>query len=209
MQTKARIVFWAVAAMSLTASLCAGQSEHEEMARVHDDVAKVRAEIATLKDRIEVLMQQLQICEQKLAEIARKAKERSVERNMHRVQLNLEEFSTLAEWAYPATLAVTVGEVLTGLSYTVSEKPSSICGEDPGIPPYGPQAMVPSEMRNPFDPARTCIVTSKTDPPEWSPDLRGVVFYIPLRIKGKMALGYRIYGAGESGLLDIVLSSGF
>jgi hypothetical protein len=132
---------------------------------------------------------------------------------MRTLQLAVDDFSSITGGYYPADLNITVSEVLANLG-KVSNDQSSIAGakgvdsirmRDVGS--RGP-ALLPAEYANPYYESRPALVTLSSDLPKWTPEVEGIVFYVPLGVKGRLATGYKIYGAGREGLLDLALVSG-
>lgn len=138
-----------------------------------------------------------------------RAREASTEANMHTVQLNAEEFSTLADGCYPQDLDVTVSDVLDDLSYDSSNS-SSLCCESPGVPPYtdGCGHMLPEAMKNPFLPSLDAVRT--TNALGGGANDRGVVAYYPWGgTVGVEELYYSIRGGDRNGNhLLLCLTSG-
>ena len=132
--------------------------------------------------------------------------------NMFKVQSAVEGFRMWTGGYCPADINTTVKEVLHDLGDTSDNEYSiagakginSVRGTDIGS--TGPALLV--SFRNPFSRRTEALTMSLTDRPAWSSRVSGTVFYVPKGIKGKTATGYRIYGAGKDGLLDLVLSSG-
>ncbi|TET43896.1 hypothetical protein E3J62_11820 [candidate division TA06 bacterium] len=132
--------------------------------------------------------------------------------NMYVLQLVAEDFSDRSRGSYPAHINTTVKEVLEDLGKS-SDDQSSIAGAKgmdrvrmTDIGSTGP-AILPRGYRNPYAESGVAVDMSDLDPPTWSPDSKGIVFYVPLEVRGKVAGQYKVYGAGRNGLLDSVLTS--
>ena len=99
-----------------------------------------------------------------------------VKSNMHTVQLAVEDYCVLADGLYP-----------TGLDVKTSE----ICdsGDERTL-----LTQLPGDFKNPINPQITPLKLSLTDPPNWSSVSPGQVVYVPLKIEGKGAKAYKIYG---------------
>lgn len=148
-----------------------------------------------------------------------RAKEASLKSNMHTLQLAAEDFSTMAEGAYPATINATVGQVVQELGYTPPvSAPTvtlSLVGTGTSDPVTGGEisasedGLLPSGLRNPMDSARPAVGTwNEGGKPQWSRDTVGMVWYVPVDAKGHSAKGYEIYGVGAKDILTLVLTSG-
>lgn len=136
---------------------------------------------------------------QRLAEDSFKEKE--LRSNMHRTQLVLEDFSTMAEGAYPVERNQMVRDILVTFGFPRMEKANQSI-----------DALLPSSFRNPFSEKLPALSVSQKDPPDWSLELLGQVIWVPVKLyvpkegtPGMVARGYKIYGAGPLGLLDLVL----
>jgi hypothetical protein len=139
-------------------------------------------------------------------------REPSLKSNMHTVQLAIEDFSGMAAGRFPADINTTVEEV-AGISSDSSNGLFSISGAK-GLDPVSEKdigstgaTLLPKTFRNPYYQSQPALGTSLLDPPRWSPEVRGMVFYVPLDIEGKTAGGYKVYGAGPDSLLGLVLHS--
>ncbi len=124
--------------------------------------------------------------------------------NMHRVQLALEDFSTMAEGAYPAERSQMVRDVLAAMGYP--RVPAAFASID---------SLLPSDFRNPFSEDLPALCVAKKDPPDWSAGFVGQVIWVPTGVTaprhdslGSVAEGYKLYGGSSSKLLSLVLSSG-
>ncbi len=73
-----------------------------------------------------------------------RAKEASTKSNMHTLQLTAEDFSTLADGAYPTSLAIEVEEACANCVGDERNIAENL------ITPYGPDALLPDNMKNPF-----------------------------------------------------------
>ena len=154
--------------------------------------------------------------------------EGSVKANMYALKQAVEDFSGLAGGYYPADMNATVMEVLDQLG-EFSGDSSSIAGANGidsvrarDIGSTGP-ALLPRGFTNAYNPsyrsdsvqlefdrsdrARPALLTSLMDPPAWKSESAGMVFYVPQEVRGKVATGYKIYGADRQGLKSLILSS--
>jgi hypothetical protein len=134
-------------------------------------------------------------------ELGEKAKsgyrEGELKSNMHKVQLALEDFSTMAEGAYPSGPHQMVRDVLVALGYAKIERADQTI-----------DSLLPSNFKNPYNDELPGLSVSTKDPPDWSIELLGQVVWVPIGITaGEAARGYKIYGVGPLGLLDRVLES--
>ena len=128
------------------------------------------------------------------------------------LQIAIDSFAAKTEYYYPATLNTTIKKVLQDLGEK-SDNDISIAGANDYDTIFTGQigcsglALLPSSFKNPYDDSKPVLITSKVDPPIWSKNYAGVVYYVPLEVKGNIAKRYKIYGAGENGLASLVLSS--
>ena len=136
----------------------------------------------------------------------------TVKDNMYTLRLAAKDFSRKTGGVYPASINTSVKEVLGDLGRP-SDDESSISGAR-GLDPVsrgevgsvGP-GLLPDAFRNPYNDSSPVVATLAVDPPIWTPESAGMVFYVPVGVKGKLATGYKVYGAGREGLLDSVLTS--
>jgi prepilin-type N-terminal cleavage/methylation domain-containing protein len=82
-----------------------------------------------------------------------RAKESSVKNNMHTLQTAAEDISTRGADAYPADLATTVEDINT--SYSGPEALKHIATNN--VPPFGDNAILPDNLRNPFYPNENAV----------------------------------------------------
>jgi hypothetical protein len=137
----------------------------------------------------------------------------NIQSNMRVLQVALEIFSDTAGGYYPADINTRVKDVLGDLGKQ-SENLLSIAGAKDvdsvgmiDIGSMGP-ALLPAEYHNPYSTSRPAVTTSQSDPTTGTPGVAGLVFYVPLDVKGRVATGYRVYGVGRDGrLFNLVLSS--
>jgi energy-coupling factor transporter transmembrane protein EcfT len=138
----------------------------------------------------------------------------STKTNMHILQLVLEDFAEIAMY-YPANLNVSVRNVLQDLgkdsdvSITIAgiDKDTIFPNEIGSTTPAMLSRWSTQSFHNPYDDSKPVLIVTKIDPPAWNKKIVGVVYYVPLGVKGNIAKGYKIYGAGKDGLLSLVLSS--
>lgn len=135
-----------------------------------------------------------------------------VKSNMHCLQLYIEDFAERANKNYPASINTTIKELLEDLGIE-SDVDTSIAGAGnrdtlftEEIGSVGP-CLLPPNYANPFGKSQPVLITSRVDPPKWDKNYIGVVYYVPLEVKGNIAKGYKIYGAGHKELLELVLTS--
>jgi Tfp pilus assembly protein PilE len=136
----------------------------------------------------------------------------SVKSNMHTLQIYVEDFAERANNNYPASINTTVKEVLEDLVIE-SDNDTSIAGAGnrdtvftAQISSSGP-AFLHSQFINPIYISNPVLINSAIDPPVWDKNYIGVIYYVPLEVKGNIAKGYKIYGAGVKGLLSMTLTS--
>lgn len=134
----------------------------------------------------------------KLAEESPQAKRGKVISNMHSLQLALEDFSTMAEGAYPVGPKITTGQVIATLGY--SPLPSQIQTVDLLLKNF-------ENFENPYRSDLPAMSIVRTDPPRWSIELLGQAIWVPIEGDSIKATKYKIYGAVGGGLLELVLST--
>ncbi len=150
-----------------------------------------------------------------------RAKEASVQANMHTLQLACEDFSTQSEGAYPIRLDTDVATVLGDLGILGSPNTNHIADMDPatGITVNDgavPDALLPGNntYRNPFMPNDNSV---QSEAPAAVPAAHafataGEVFYIPAHfvpVANLFAMqGYTIHGDGAKLTLTLTLTSG-
>ena len=133
-----------------------------------------------------------------------RAKEASLRSNMHTLQLAAEDFSTMAEGAYPDDCATTVSEVLVRLGFsTVSSATKSIAGAASGTSPSGSDVLLPIGFKNPFLPTDN----------SWESNAPGTIsgcsYWECLPCGAAVAAeGYSIRGYGKNALLVLILTAG-
>jgi hypothetical protein len=183
----------------------------EELKRLRSDVIALREEVNRLKEVIRELQERLSSYEAASPVGQARKKESKLKSNMHTLQLVVEDFSTLADGAYPLDINSTVEKVNNWSKGDLR----SISDAYPHDPAKGDQinktgnALLPEKGNfvNPFNPTGPAVATSFVDPPTWLVSMIGVVWYVPIEVKDAQVLGYKIYGAGEKGLLDLILKS--
>lgn len=138
----------------------------------------------------------------------------STKANMHTLRLCFEDFSKKANGYYPSHLNTRVLDVLKDLNVTSNDSSSvtgysnsdTIFAKDIGT--TGPSLLPAKEhFKNCFDKSKPVLIISKTDPPGWDKKCIGVIYYVPVDIKGNIAKSYKIYGAGKKGLIPTALQS--
>ncbi|MEO0227183.1 MAG: type II secretion system protein [candidate division WOR-3 bacterium] len=136
-----------------------------------------------------------------------RAKEASTKNNMHTLQTAVEDFTTRGADAYPVDLNVTVNEVNT--SYFGPFANMSVAN-DQNQPPYGNDAILGDNVRNPFMPSREAVLSTTTDT-SYTPTIpgdEGKVFYYNTTSNNNATETYLIYGIGAKGLIPVVLTAG-
>ena len=134
-----------------------------------------------------------------------RAKEASLKSNMHTLQLAAEDFSTMAEGAYPFDCATTVSAVLSFLGYpAVLTATKSIAGATSGMSPQvANDPLLPLGFKNPFLPIDP---SWKSVPPD---DVSGCSYFESLPPTADIAKqAYSIRGHGKDALLVLILTAG-
>ena len=133
-----------------------------------------------------------------------RAKEASLKSNMHTLQLAAENFSSMAEGAYPDDCATTVSEVLAALTYpAVSSATKSIAGGEDGLSPTGADVLLPLSFKNPFLPTFNSWESNAPG------TISGCTYYELLPAGATVAAEeYSIRGFGKDALLVVVLTAG-
>ena len=133
-----------------------------------------------------------------------RAKEASLKSNMHTLQLSAEDFSTMAEGAYPNNCATTVSEVLAALLYPeVLSAIKSIAGQTEGASPAaGDNPLLPLGFKNPFLPVDNSWESNAPG------DTPGCSYYQSLPGDGIAEVAYSIRGYGKDALLVLILTAG-
>jgi prepilin-type N-terminal cleavage/methylation domain-containing protein len=142
----------------------------------------------------------------------KRAKEASVKNNMHTVQLSIEDFATLSEGFYPIDNAQTVMA-----ASNQGTNVAAVCDAEPcvgGVGP-GPNALVPSTLRNPIVGANNIVETAHPAPAFAIGVNEGVVYTDYMDNAGNAAVGvpsnctnYLISGMGVDAPLTLTLTSG-
>jgi len=135
-----------------------------------------------------------------------RAKEASLKSNMHTLQLAAEDFSTMAEGAYPSDLSKTVSQALIALNYpAVSTAVQSIAGAAVGIAPVSP-CLLPENFKNPFLPTANAFQSLLGNA---SPAVvPGITAFTALDVTTDACTQYSIRGYGKDAVLVLVLTSG-
>jgi len=138
-------------------------------------------------------------------------KEAYVTGNMHTLQFVLEDFYKVAENKYPSNLFVTIGEVnkkQNDTFYSVRSiagaKGDTIFKNQIGM--KGP-SLLPKWFINNYDDSKPVIICTKFDPPVWNKEHIGAIYFVPYGIKGNVADGFKIYGAGNKRMLKRIIES--
>lgn len=140
------------------------------------------------------------------------AKESTLESNMRAVEIAAEKFATQAGH-YPATINTTVRQVLAELDQESDDERSIADAglEDPAsqedLDAEG-NAFLSIELKNGWtDEPSSPVLATWYGEPDWSEEMKGVVWYVPTGVEGNHASGYEIYGASEWELYEEVFSS--
>ena len=133
-----------------------------------------------------------------------RAKEASLKSNMHTLQLAAEDFSTMAEGAYPEDCATTVSEVLVNLGFgTIASATKSIAGLTTGTSPSGSDVLLPLAFKNPFLPTDVAWVSAAPG------QVSGCTYFESLPTSASVsAQAYSIRGYGKDALLVLILTAG-
>ena len=133
-----------------------------------------------------------------------RAKEASLRSNMHTLQLAAEDFSTMAEGAYPEDCVTTVSEVLSDLMFAPPlYAVQSIAGAAAGISPSGTNVLLPLGFKNPFLPTDNSWESNAPG------TISGCTYYESLPTSATVAAqGYSIRGYGKDALLVLILTAG-
>ncbi|GEM_PF-4305855 len=135
--------------------------------------------------------------------------------NMHTLHLCMQDFSSRAEGCFPSKLNTSVMEVMKDIN-KVSYDSTSITGFDThdtifteNIGAFG-ISLLPANggYKNIQDNKKPVLILSHDDPPMWAKSCVGAVYYVPLEVKGNIAKSYKIYGAGEKGLHNMIIQAG-
>lgn len=185
----------------------------KELTRLREEVVALREEVSRLLKVLRELQERLSQFESRTPEGEARKKEAQLKSNMHTLQLFVEDFSTLADGFYPPDINTSVEKTTPYAKGTLR----SLADAWPHDPAKGDQinstgkGLLPGKghFKNPYNPYGPAVATSLIDPPTWLDSMIGVVWYVPVDVMGSGARGYKIYGAGEKGLLDLVLKSGW
>jgi prepilin-type N-terminal cleavage/methylation domain-containing protein len=135
-----------------------------------------------------------------------RAKEASLKSNMHTMQLSAEDFSTMAEGAYPADLAKTVSQALNSLGFPTSASATqSIAGATAGLR-TGADALLPTEFKNPFLPTSNAFESLSGNAAPTA--TAGISSFTALGVVTNAAVAYSIRGYGKDAVLTLTLTSG-
>ena len=140
------------------------------------------------------------------------AKESTLESNMRAVEIAVEKFGAQSGH-YPATINTTVRQVLADLGQESDDERSVADAgrRDPAsqedLNSTG-SAFLSITLKNGWnDDPSSLVIATWSGEPEWSDEMKGVVWYVPNGVDGNRAAGYQIYGASEWELYEEVLSS--
>lgn len=132
-----------------------------------------------------------------------RAKESSLKNNMHTLQTTIEDLNTRGADSYPANLNTTVGQINS--AYPPTGADFNMCVAEALISPFGNNAILPDNVRNPFYPSNNAIADGI---PNYSQANVGISFYADTLTVGNAAPSYRIYGVGAKGVLPLTLTPG-
>ena len=185
-----------------------GKAE-EELKRLEATLKSCQEEVQRLEGIILELREKLAMVEKTSPLGEEREKEAKLKSNMHTLQLAAEDFSTLADGAYPVDINISIEKTTP----SARGDQRSIADAYPHDPAKGYQinssekGLLPGKGRftNPYDPNGPALATSLVDPPVWLDSMIGVVWYVPIEVGKSGARGYKIYGAGEKGLLKLIL----
>jgi prepilin-type N-terminal cleavage/methylation domain-containing protein len=137
-----------------------------------------------------------------------RAKESSLKNNMHTLQTAVEDLNTRGADAYPADLNTTVIQINT--AYPNNGPDANMCVAQNTKPPYGNNAILPDNVKNPFYPSNDAIGDGVYTGYSHNNATIGVSFYAndPGNTVGQAAATYIIYGDGAKGILPLILSPG-
>jgi prepilin-type N-terminal cleavage/methylation domain-containing protein len=115
-----------------------------------------------------------------------RAKEASTKSNMHTVQLTAEDFSTLADGAYPVDLSITVEEACSNCIGDLRNIAENV------ITPFGANALLPDNLKNPFTGSADALIDDA------GTGTSGRVNYFEFNAQNaNSANGYSIRGVGS------------
>ncbi len=130
--------------------------------------------------------------------------------NMYNLRLALEDFSKRTGGVYPVNFGITVKKILNA-SGKQSDDTISIAGVNRdtiftnNIGSMGASKLT-AQYKNFYKyKSNPVLIISHIDPPPWHKRCIGTVYYVPVKINGNIAESYKIYGAGEKGLLQIIM----
>ena len=132
-----------------------------------------------------------------------RAKESSLKNNMHTLQTTVEDLNTRGADAYPANLNTTVIQINT--AYPPTGPDASMCVAENLVSPFGTNAILPDNVRNPFYPSNNALADGI---PTYGAANVGISFYADTLLVGNAAPSYRIYGVGAKGVLPLTLTPG-
>lgn len=146
-----------------------------------------------------------------------RAKDASVQANMHTLHLTIENFATMAEGYFPNHPTTTVKDILDG-GCTNNQRIADNCpGIALNINTGVGTALLPGNntYRNPFlsNGNSLDINNDQVNPPPHQVILpnssgQGTVYYTPININGFTAKSFKIYGDGTRQILDVIFYPG-
>ena len=149
-----------------------------------------------------------------------RAREASIQSNMHTLHFAVADFSTMAEGIFPSHPTTRVMDVLAqmGGGSTNDQRIADNCpGTAATVNTGMGTALLPGNnvYRNPFlfNAHSLDVNPDQINPPAHAPIAPGIsgqgtVYYTPVDINGFAAAGFKIFGDGARGILDIVYYPG-
>lgn len=143
----------------------------------------------------------------------KRAKEASVKNNMHTIQLAIEDFATITEGYYPVDLAQTA---TNAAAWPVIIDNRAVGDAEPitGAAGPGPNALLPSTMKNPVTPINNIAWTAHLMQ-AWAAGIAGAAQTDFMDVLDAPAAGspsncdhYIIFGYGVDAVLALQLTSG-
>jgi prepilin-type N-terminal cleavage/methylation domain-containing protein len=134
-----------------------------------------------------------------------RAKVASTKSNMHTIQLSVEDFGIMAEGFYPKKKNTKVEDVLEDLGFPDVDNKKSLVGlGNRPKPPFGDEAILNDQMKNPFSDAPSIL---DGGPPATPPS--GCAYYDGYdSVSDDAARGYSISGYGKDRALPLILLGG-
>ncbi len=150
-----------------------------------------------------------------------RARDASVKSNMHTLHLAIADFSTMAEGQFPAHPTTQVKDILNQMGIGGSTNDQRIADNCPGtavmVNMGTDTALLPGNniYKNPFllNAQSLDLHPDQNNPPAHAPIVpgasgQGTVYYTPVDISGFTARGFKIFGDGARGILDMIYYPG-